>query len=109
MGEFVIKINNAVMFSVNGYRGNEDLGYVCLQANSAELYHFGLIPIPLTNPPLRLIGCVLPNHLQSTMYPSPINISPFDQKGEPNREMVSVAVQIKSVPEQRIKVFFFIC
>lgn len=104
LGEFVIKINSAVMFSVNGYRGNEDLGYFCLQAASAELYHFGLIPVPSSSPPLRFIGCVLPAHMQSTIYPSPKNIAPFETRGDLKRDQLSLAVQIKSCPDQRIKV-----
>lgn len=103
LGEFVIKINSAVMFSVNGYRGNEDLGYVCLQAASTELYHFGLIPVPSADPPLRFIGCVLPAHMQSTLYPSPKNIAPVEHRADPKRDQLSLAVQIKSCPDQRIK------
>lgn len=131
LGEFVIKCNSAVVFSVsgifcrfgccfhfkftslslylvhnqtNGYHGNENLGYVCLQVKSAELYHFGLIPVPSTNPPLRSINCVLPSHLNGTLYPTPKGISMCTAKGATNREMIGLALQLKSFPDQRIKV-----
>lgn len=101
----MIKINSAVLFSVNGFHGNGNLAYLCLQLGAAELYHFGLIPVPAPNPPLRLIGCVLPTHMQSTFYPTPKNLSQFDPPTPENREMLSVAVQIKTLPEQLVKVW----
>ncbi|XP_037027616.1 autophagy-related protein 2 homolog B [Bradysia coprophila] len=103
LGEFVIKCNSAVVFSTNGYHGNENLGYVCLQVKSAEIYHFGLIPVPSSNPPLRSINCVLPSHLYGTLYPSPKGISNCTSKGATNREMIGLALQLKSIPDQRIK------
>lgn len=106
LGEFVIKVNSASVFSVNGFRGNENLNYMCVQAASAEIFHFGLIPVPSNNPPLRLIGCALPSHVQSTIYPTPRGLTAHDAltRRSANREMISVAVQIKSQPEQKIKV-----
>lgn len=106
LGEFVIKVNTAYVFSVNGFRGNENLNYMCVQACSAEIFHFGLIPFPASNPPLRVIGCVLPSHVQSTLYPTPRGLTVHELVGKKssNREMVAVAVQIKSMPEQKIKV-----
>lgn len=106
LGEFVIKVNSANVFSVSGFRGNENLNYMCVQASSAEIFHFGLIPVPTSNPPLRLIGCVLPSHVQSTIYPTPKGLTMQEPLGKrsTNREMLSIAVQIKSQPEQRIKV-----
>lgn len=45
LGEFVIKCKAANLFSVAGFQGNENLGYFCLQAEGAELYHCGIIDI----------------------------------------------------------------
>lgn len=106
LGEFVIKINDACVFSVSGFRGNENLNYMCVQAAAAEVFHFGLIPVPTSNPPLRVIGCALPSHVQSTIYPTPKGLTVQEPLGkkQTNREMLSVAVQIKSHPDQRIKV-----
>lgn len=105
-GEFVIKLQNGSLFSVSGFRGNENLNYMCVQASAVEMYHIGLVPVPSTNPPLRLFGCVLPSHVQSTIYPTPPNLT-VDQaigKKAKNREMISIAVQVKSVPERKVKV-----
>lgn len=105
-GEFVIKLQNGSLFSVSGFRGNENLNYMCVQASAVEMYHIGLVPVPSTNPPLRLFGCVLPSHVQSTIYSTPSNLTVNQAVGKKasNREMISIAVQVKSVPERKVKV-----
>lgn len=105
VGEFVIKAQNGCIFSVSGFHGNDNLNYVCVQLAAAEVYHIGLVPVPLANPPLRVIGCVLPSHVQSTIYPTPQNLTVNQSVGKKvtNREMISVAIQIKSVPERKVK------
>lgn len=108
LGEFVIKVNNLHLFSVSSYLGNPNLGYVCLQSKNAEVYHCGLIPFPIQNPPLREINCVLPSHMKSTFYPTPRNLSLSENKGTPTREMLSLAVQIKLCPDQGLKVILTI-
>lgn len=105
-GEFVIKLQTGSLFSVSSFRGNENLNYMCVQASAVEVYHIGLVPVPSLNPPLRLYGCVLPSHVQSTIYPTPSNLTVNQAVGKKvsNREMVSIAVQVKSVPERKVKV-----
>ncbi|XP_053671919.1 autophagy-related protein 2 homolog A [Anopheles nili] len=103
LGEFVIRLSSGYIFSVNGFHGNTNLGYLCIQAKSAEFYHCGLIPTPSSNPPLRLINSVLPSYLQSTLYPTPKNLTLHEQRGCANREMLSLAIQIKSVPDLAVK------
>lgn len=102
----MIKVQNGTLFSVSSFRGNENLNYMCVQASAAEVYHIGLVPVPSSNPPLRLFGCVLPSHVQSTIYPTPPNLTVNQAIGKKvtNREMVSIAVQVKSVPERKVKV-----
>lgn len=80
---------------------------MCLQVKSAEVYHCGLIPVPSSNPPLRSINCVLPSHLSATLYPTPKGVSMCPPKGATNREMISLALQVKTFPDQRIKASFF--
>lgn len=67
------------------------------------MFHSGLTPTPSSNPPLRLVGSMLPSHLQSTLYPTPKNLTQQQVKGSPNRSMIALAIQIKKIPEQRIK------
>lgn len=40
-GELVVNLRNANVFIVSGYKGDADLGYVCVQVNNAQLYHCG--------------------------------------------------------------------
>lgn len=40
-GELVINLSKANVFIVSGYKGDADLGYVCVQVNNAQLYHSG--------------------------------------------------------------------
>lgn len=102
----MIKLKNGSLFSVSGYRGDDNLNYMCVQASAVEMYHLGLIPVPSLDPPLRMYGCVLPSHVQSTIYPTPPDLTMNQQSGKltSNREMLSIAVQIKSVPERKVKV-----
>ncbi|XP_052865344.1 autophagy-related protein 2 homolog A [Anopheles cruzii] len=103
LGESVVRLNSGYIFSVSGFRGNTNLGYLCIQARSAEFYHCGLIPTPSSNPPLRLINSVLPAYLQCTLYPTPKSLTLHEQRGCANREMLSLAIQIKTVPDLAIK------
>lgn len=107
LGEFVIQVKTVDIFSVNGFHGNSNLGYLCLQAKSAELYHCGLIPVPGSDPPLRVIGCMLPSHLKSTLYPTLANSTLIEKTEQTKRDMISLAVQIKSCPDQNLKVSEF--
>lgn len=105
LGEFIVKLGSTELFSVSGYNGNADLGYVCLQAGSVEIYHCGLIPVPSPNPPLRLIGSVLPGHILSTLYPTPKNITLFDQADNSvrKREMVTLAIEVQKKTDNKVK------
>lgn len=102
-GEFVITLSNLTLFTVSGYQENKNLSYVCLQASEAELFHCGLVPTPDLSPPLRLCGDALPDYLKSTLYPSPHDVTLRGGRGSVDREMLSLAIQVKVVPEQRVK------
>lgn len=40
-GELALHINNSKVFIVSGYKGDDDLGYVSVQIDDAQLYHCG--------------------------------------------------------------------
>lgn len=103
LGEFVLKVNATSIFSVNGFQGNANLGYFCIQSENLEVYHCGLLPISLQNPPLRDYACSLPAWLKSTLYLTPKNSTLSDNRGSSKRDMLSLAVQIKASPEQGLK------
>lgn len=62
-----------------------------------------MIPIPVSDPPLRLTDCLLPSHVQSTFYPLPRDLVQNTMKGSADRDMISLAIQIKANPEQKRK------
>lgn len=40
-GEFLFNVEDVNVFSVTGYQGDDNLGFVCVQAHNAQLYHCG--------------------------------------------------------------------
>ncbi|XP_055377404.1 autophagy-related protein 2 homolog B isoform X2 [Condylostylus longicornis] len=102
-GEFVVNVGDFNLFSVSGFNGNENLAYLCIQSNAVKLYHCGLTPTLNGEPILRLIKTALPAHLLPTFYPTPNNSTLSTSKGVDTREMVSFAIEIKKVPQNRIK------
>lgn len=103
LGEFILKLGSTELFSVSGYNGDADLGYVCMQAGAIEIYHCGLTPVP-SAPPLRLIGSVLPAHILSTIYPTPRNITLMPLPEKPSkRDMMSLAIEVQKKTDQRVK------
>lgn len=41
-GEFLLSIENTHLFFVSGYCGDNDLGFVCVQARNGHLHHCGM-------------------------------------------------------------------
>lgn len=103
LSEFVLKVDATTIFTVSSYHGNSNLGYFCIQSGNLEMYHCGQLPVPIQNPPLRDIACLLPSWLKSTLYSTPKNLSPSETRGSTKRDMLSLAVQIKANPDQGIK------
>lgn len=103
LGEFVLKVNSTSIFTVSSYHGNANLGYFCIQSGNLEMFHCGLLPVPIQNPPLRDMYCNLPAWLKSTLYSTPKNLTLTESRGSVKREMLSLAVQIKANPDQGLK------
>ncbi|XP_059616173.1 autophagy-related protein 2 homolog B-like [Phlebotomus argentipes] len=102
-GEYVIRVDGLSLFTVKGYCGNENLGFVCLEVIDADLFHCGIIPSPSSDPPLRWFGSLLPEYLLRTIYSTPKDLTMQKAKRDKEREMISLAIQIKHCPEQRLK------
>lgn len=102
-GEFVLKVNSTNIFSVSGFHGNSNLGYLCIQGKNFEMYHCGQLPVPMYNSPLRDINCSLPEWLKSTIYLTPKSLSLNENRGNPKREMIALAIQIRTSPDQGVK------
>lgn len=103
LGEFVLKVSATTIFTVSSYHGNSNLGYFCIQSGNLEMFHCGQLPVPIQNPPLRDVFCLLPTWLKSSLYSTPKNLTLSESRGSTKRDMLSLAVQIKANPEQGIK------
>ncbi|CAB0044181.1 unnamed protein product, partial [Trichogramma brassicae] len=105
-GELVIRIEDATMFSVSSYKGDENLGYVCILGKEVTLYHCGINTIPSQAPPLRSINSIIPKHCHRTIYRSEPGANIAVNAIE--KDMLSVAIKIQSAHEtHRVKVVFF--
>lgn len=40
-GELLLNVENANIFVVSGYKGDDNLAYICVEVHSANLYHCG--------------------------------------------------------------------
>lgn len=103
LGEVVIKAGSTSIFSVSSYHGNVNLNYFCIQSSGLEIYHCGLLPVPIQSPPLRDLNCSLPSWISALIYSSPRNSTLSESHGSTKRDMLALAVQIKINPEQGLK------
>lgn len=106
-GELIVRLEDATIFSVNLYKGNPNLGYVCAMVKTLSLYHCGLTTTPSQTPPLRPINSVVSRHCQPAIYRSEVvNVFP----NSTDKDMLVVAVRIQPAHQtHRIKVSAFLC
>lgn len=103
-GELIVRVEDALIFSVSGYKGNNNLGYVCAMLKTVSLNHCGLITSPSQAPPLRSMQSMTPRHCQPTIYRSERGASVTGNSME--KDMLSVAVRIQAAHQtHRIKVY----
>ncbi|KAB0799030.1 hypothetical protein PPYR_06910 [Photinus pyralis] len=95
-GEFLFNVEDATIFTVTGYRGDDNLGFVSVQASNAQLYHCDMISSPSQSPPLKQVGTAVQRHLHPTIYKSEPGVLVNSTDRSVNRDMVSVAVRIQA-------------
>ncbi|CAH0551837.1 unnamed protein product [Brassicogethes aeneus] len=88
-GEFLLNVENAKVFVVSGYNGDDNLGYVCVQVHNAKLHHCDMISTASSNPPIKDIGTIPGRHLHPTIYKSDVGMSVDNNNRGGNREMLS--------------------
>ncbi|RZC41089.1 autophagy-related protein 2 A -like protein, partial [Asbolus verrucosus] len=93
-GEFLINVEDATVFMVNGYMGDINLGFVCLEIHNAQLHHCDMISTPSHSPPLKDIGATPGKHLHPTIYSSESGMLANYRARGGNREVVTVCVKI---------------
>ncbi|XP_036114200.1 autophagy-related protein 2 homolog A isoform X1 [Molossus molossus] len=106
-GELVLDVEQSTVFSVSQYRGQPGLGYFCLEAEKATLYHRGTVDDYLLPSHLELPSFAPPAHLVPTIYPSEEGVTERGASGRKGQgpHMLSAAVRIHLDPHKNIKEF----
>ncbi|XP_051049670.1 autophagy-related protein 2 homolog A isoform X1 [Phodopus roborovskii] len=106
-GELVLDVEQGTIFSVAQYRGQPGLGYFCLEAEKATLYHQAAVEDYLLPTHLELPSFAPPAQLALTIYPSEEGVTERGTLGRKGQgpPMLSAAVQIHLDPHKNVKEF----
>lgn len=106
-GELVLDVEQGTIFSVAQYRGQPGLGYFCLEAEKATLYHQAAIEDYLLPTHLEVPSFAPPAQLAPTIYPSEEGVTERGTLGRKSQgpPMLSAAVRIHLDPHKNVKEF----
>ncbi|XP_059959297.1 autophagy-related protein 2 homolog A isoform X2 [Mesoplodon densirostris] len=108
-GELVLDMEQGTIFSVCQYRGQPGLGYFCLEAEKATLYHRAAVDDYLLPSRLELPTFAPPAQLARTIYPSEEGMTEQGGVGRKGQgrgpHMLSTAVRIHLDPHRNVKEF----
>uniref|UniRef100_A0A8C4MG60 Autophagy related 2A n=1 Tax=Equus asinus asinus TaxID=83772 RepID=A0A8C4MG60_EQUAS len=108
-GELVLDVEQGTIFSVTQYRGQPGLGYFCLEAEKATLYHRAAVDDYELPSHLELPSFAPPAQLAPTIYPSEEGVTERGALGPKGQgrvpHMLSTAVRIHLDPHKNIKEF----
>lgn len=106
-GELVLDVGQGTIFSVAQYRGQPGLGYFCLEAEKATLYHRAAIEDYLLPSHLEIPSFASPARLAPTIYPSEEGVTERGTLGRKSQgpPMLSAAVRIHLDPHKNVKEF----
>ncbi|XP_042637474.1 autophagy-related protein 2 homolog A [Orycteropus afer afer] len=108
-GELLLDVEHCTLFSVSQHLGQPGLGYFCLEAEKANLYHRAVMDDCLLPTHLELPSFTPPAQLSPTIYPSEEGVA---ERGASSRKgqgraphMLSAAVRIHLDPHKNVKEF----
>nr|XP_020020532.1 autophagy-related protein 2 homolog A isoform X3 [Castor canadensis] len=108
-GELVLDIEHGTIFSVSQYHSQPGLGYFCLEAEKATLYHRAAVDNYLQPSHLEPSSFAPPAQLAPTIYPSEEGVTERGASGRKGQgqgsPMLSAAVRIHLDPHKNIKEF----
>ncbi|XP_059257936.1 autophagy-related protein 2 homolog A isoform X1 [Mustela nigripes] len=108
-GELVLDVEQGTIFSVSQYRGQPGLGYFCLEAEKAKLYHRATVDDSRLPSRLDLPSFAPPAQLAPTIYPSEEGVTERGASGPRGQgrgpHMLSTAVRIHLDPHKNVKEF----
>ncbi|XP_029466870.1 autophagy-related protein 2 homolog A [Rhinatrema bivittatum] len=106
-GEIILDVHNGTIFSVSKYKGQEDLGYFCLESEKVVLYHKAVVEDYFLPEKLEIPSFSPPDKLDTTIYPSEEGVMTklsADRKDRPLK-MLSTAIKINLDLKRNIKEF----
>lgn len=98
LGKIEISVNELNIFSVNGYNDNKHLCYLCIQIGDIKMDHCGLLQRTSTK-----LSTETERMMQKTFYKTPTGLLKSNQTSMKEREMLSLVIETKRVPDQRVK------
>lgn len=102
-GEILMQIEEATIFFVESFKGDENEGYICVLTKDCTLYHCGLFTMSPQTPPLRSVNSVIPKHCVRTIHRTESGANVFRNLTE--KDALRVAVSIQAAQDyHRIKV-----
>lgn len=102
-GEIILKAEDAMIFSVSNYKGDENLNYICVTVKEVNLYHCGITTIPSQTPILRSFNSIIPKQCHRLIYRSEPGANMSVNMND--KDMLSVAISVQATHEtHRIKV-----
>ncbi|CAD7003844.1 unnamed protein product [Ceratitis capitata] len=97
-GKMDIDVKKLRIFSVNGHNSDKNLCYLCIEASDITMDHCGLLSEYFSR-----LSIPLEQYMRRTLQKTPKGLSKGNQPKMKEREMLSLVIETKRVPEQRIK------
>nr|XP_033810044.1 autophagy-related protein 2 homolog A isoform X3 [Geotrypetes seraphini] len=106
-GEIVLDVHSGTIFSVSKHKGQEDLGYLCLESEKIVLYHKAVVEDYFLPEKLEIPSFCPPDKLDTTIYPSEEGVVSKQSAGRKDQslKMLSVAIKINLDFQRNVKEF----
>ncbi|CAM4578212.1 unnamed protein product [Lepidochelys olivacea] len=106
-GEIVLDVDNCTIFSVSQYKGQEELGYLCIESERVTLYHKAVVEDYFLASRLEIPSFSPPDRLHPTIYSSEEGVLSGLAGGRKDRplKMLSAAIRINLDLKKNIKEF----
>uniref|UniRef100_A0A674I7J2 Autophagy related 2A n=1 Tax=Terrapene triunguis TaxID=2587831 RepID=A0A674I7J2_9SAUR len=106
-GEIVLDVDNCTIFSVSQYKGQEELGYLCIESEGVTLYQRAVVEDYFLASHLEIPSFTPPDRLHPTIYSSEEGVLSGLAGGRKDRplKMLSAAIRINLDLKKKIKEF----
>uniref|UniRef100_K7FR71 Autophagy related 2A n=1 Tax=Pelodiscus sinensis TaxID=13735 RepID=K7FR71_PELSI len=106
-GEIVLDVDSCTLFSVSRYKGQEELGYLCIESERVTLYHKAVVEDYFLATRLEIPSFTPPDRLHPTIYASEEGVLSGLAGGRKDRplKMLSATIRINLDLKKNIKEF----